>query len=236
MYHCCVHRTGSQSIRKVLAKPDVFGPRDCAPTPVVRDFRPMRKNSNYPEFRFEHPFPSERIVSPLYIGYDNFAADPKREPWRAFRRPGSSRYRCELVLLRGQVASDARQSWLATNRDHLATLDEEQGLIYSIRRLGGYGLFDALRSWIGVASSEVLLVRFEDLTGADGERLWEELLKHIDVALQPDERRTLRPAIASRRSRDANRGRRIQIPSCAKALLVTGTTISHLPSAQSSPR
>lgn len=192
VYHCCVHKTGSQWIRKVLADPDVYratGLRTYACGPRLPA---ERKNSNYPEFRFERPFPPQRIVSPLYIGYENFAAIPKLEPWRAFfvaRDPRDIVVSWYFSAARSHPTRD--NPGLRRTRDHLATLDEERGLIYGIRRLGEYGLFDALRSWIGVEGSEVLVVRFEDLTGPDAESWWERLFDHVDVELQPSERQAL---------------------------------------------
>src|SRR5919202_344423 len=76
VYHCCVHKTGSQWIRKILADPAVYrvtGLRTYACGPRLPA---DRKDRSYPEFRFERAFPQRRIVSPLYIGHESFSAIP----------------------------------------------------------------------------------------------------------------------------------------------------------------
>lgn len=192
IYHCCVNRAGSQWIRKILADPDVYrvtglrayayGPR----MPAGRDFR------SYTERRFEGAFPADRIVSPLFITYDNFAAIPKPEPWRAFFVGRDPRDIVVSWYFSSAISHNTRYNpGLRRTRDHLATLDVEQGLIYGIRRLGEFGLFDTLRTWVGLDVPEVLLFRYEDLVGAEGEHWLGRLLDHCDVALPPDERRAL---------------------------------------------
>lgn len=192
IYHCCVNRAGSQWIRKILADPDVYrvtglrayayGPR----MPAGRDYR------SYTERQFEVAFPAYRIVSPLFITYDNFAAIPKPDPWRAFSVVRDPRDLVVSWYFSSAISHNTRfNPGLQQTREHLATLDEEHGLTYSIRRLGEFGLFDTLRSWIGVDVPEVLLLRYEDLIGDDGERWFERLLDHCDVALPPGKRREL---------------------------------------------
>ena len=84
IYHCCVHKTGSQWIRKVFADPEIYrvtGLRTYAYGPRLDD---GDRNRSYPEVSFDRPFPVRRIVSPLYIPYESFVELPKPEPWRAF--------------------------------------------------------------------------------------------------------------------------------------------------------
>ena len=83
IYHCCVHKTGSQWIRKVFADPAVYratGLRTYAYGPRLDD-----GDGAAPTRDLVRPaVPRRRIVSPLYMPYDGFAALPKPEPWRAF--------------------------------------------------------------------------------------------------------------------------------------------------------
>jgi len=192
VYHCCLHKTGSQWIRKVLADPDVYratGLRTYAYAPRLPE---ERKNRGYRGLRFEAPFPRKTIVSPLYIDFEGFAAIPKPGPWRAFFVARDPR---DIVV--SWYFSSARSHPTRSNpslqrtRDHLATLSEEEGLIFTIRRLADYGLFHALRSWGDAALEGLLLLRYEDLIGAEAERWWARLLDHCDVVLEPQDRRAL---------------------------------------------
>lgn len=205
VYHCCLHKTGSQWIRKVLADPDVYrmtGLRTYAYAP--RESTP-RSDRGYADVSFDRSFPPRTLVSPLYIPYSNFAAIPKPDPWRAFFVARDPR---DIVV--SWYFSTARSHPTRSNpglqrtRDHLATIDQEQGLIHTIGRLRDHGLFDALASWIEVDAPGVLLVRYEDLVGPEAERWWDRLLDHCDVPVAGRERREL----LARYSFEALSGRR----------------------------
>jgi Sulfotransferase domain len=192
VYHCCVHKTGSQWIRKVLADPIVYratGLRTYAyqPRQAIE-----QRNRSYPQVRFDRTFPARRIVSPLYLSHDAFVAMPKPAPWRTFFVARDPR---DIVVswYFSTVASHPTNNnpGMVRTRDRLRALDEQHGLIASIEHLADYGLFEALRSWAYVDEPHVLLLRYEDLIGADAEAWWERLLEHCDVALDAHTRGSL---------------------------------------------
>jgi hypothetical protein len=192
VYHCCVHKTGSQWVRKVLADPAVYrvtGLRTYAYAPRLPGGRESR---SYPERRFDRPFPANTVVSPLYIPYQNFAQFPKPEPWRALfvgRDPRDVVVSWYFSSARSHPTRD--NPGLERTRGELAGLDIEEGLVFTIRRLEAHGLFEALGSWAGVGSLGVLTVRYEDLVGPEAEPAWARVFDHCDVRLGQAERRTL---------------------------------------------
>jgi hypothetical protein len=192
VYHCCVHKTGSQWVRKVLADPAVYrvtGLRTYAYAPRLPGGRESR---SYPERRFDRPFPANTIVSPLYIPYANFAEFPKPEPWRAVfvgRDPRDVVVSWYFSSARSHPTRD--NPGLQRARGELAALDVEEGLIFTINRLDTHGLFAALRSWANVDAPGILTIRYEDLVGPAAESAWGRLFDHCDVRLVDAERRAL---------------------------------------------
>jgi sulfotransferase family protein len=207
VYHCCVHKTGSQWIRKVLADPDVYrttGLRTFAYAPRLPS---DGKNRGYDALRFDSAFPRRTIVSPLYIDHAGFARIPKPEPWRAFFVARDPR---DVVV--SWYFSTAHSHPTASNqslqrtRERLAKMSQEEALVFTIQTLRDYGLFDALDGWVRAAEEDdaVLLVRYEELIGDAAEARWQALFEHCDVRLEPDERR----AVLDRYSFERLSGRR----------------------------
>ena len=189
VYHCCVHKTGSQWIRKVLADPVIYrrtGLRTYAP--AIRQeggFDPR----DYGDRRYPLA-PPRRIVSPLYVNYSGFANMPKPAAWRAIfvmRDPRDLVVSWYFSTLHSHPARKGLD--LESRRRALASLDEEQGLIYAIQWLAGRGLFDAVASWTdGRSGPDALILRYEDLVGPDADAWWARLLDHCDMRIDATER------------------------------------------------
>src|SRR5262249_34854695 len=84
IYHCCVHKTASQWIRGILAARETYlgcGLRTHSYQSRLPGGSDTRKIT---ERTFDRPFPTFSIVTPVYIGRENFCALPKPESWRAF--------------------------------------------------------------------------------------------------------------------------------------------------------
>jgi len=125
----------------------------------------------------------------MYITYQNFAAIPKPEAYRAIfimRDPRdiliswyfSTAYSHPIV---------SKEDKMAQNRRSLQESTLEEGLLYGIEFLNERGLFVALESWINTDTHDpnVLLVRYEDIVGTDFERFFRRIFEHCNVAL-PD--------------------------------------------------
>jgi hypothetical protein len=191
VYHCSIYRSGSQWLRRLLSDSRVYrrcglrtyGYQDKLPGRV--DERPLTERT------FERPFPSHRIVTPLYLSFENFRDLPKPAAYRAFfvyRDPRdivvSAYFLRRNTDTRGNTTED---------RNFLQAVSLEDGLIYTIDRAERRGTFDAFRSWSDAASRDpnVKLIRYEDLTGDRGFGLIQDLMAHCDVAIDPKELREL---------------------------------------------
>jgi hypothetical protein len=187
VYHCCIGRTGSQWLRRMLSDSIVYR-RSGLQTYGYQDRLPGRIDQRgLTERTFERPFPSHRIVTPLYLSFDNFRDLPKPPAYRAFfvyRDPRdivvSGYFLRRNTDTRGNTAED---------RSFLQAASLEDGLIYTIDRAERRGVFDAFRSWSDAASEDpnVKLIRFEDLTGDGGFRSIQDLMAFCDIALGPQE-------------------------------------------------
>jgi hypothetical protein len=165
VFHCCLQKTGSQWVKRILADPDVFRATGLstyqyqADMPQGHDPRPVDERS------FTEPFPTRTIVSPIYIDYENYLAIPKPETSRAFFVTRDPR---DLVVswYFSQRFSHGLMGDIGEVRGVLGDLPEPDGLSYAIRHLADFGLFAAQRSWLKADEDpDVVVVRFEDLIG-----------------------------------------------------------------------
>jgi hypothetical protein len=191
VYHCCVYRTGSQWLRRMLSDSLVYY-RSGLRTYTYQDMRRGRVDERrLTERTFERPFPAHRIVTPLYFSFENFRDLPKPSTHRAFfvyRDPRD-------VVVSGYFLRRNTDTLGNTSEDRnfLQAASLEDGLIYTIDRDERLGLFNAFRSWSDATSEDpnVTLIRYEDLTGDRGFRSIQDLMAFCDVAIGPQELREL---------------------------------------------
>lgn len=191
VYHCCIGRTASQWLRRMLSDSRVYY-RSGLRTYTYQDRLPGRIDERrLTERTFERPFPLHRIVTPLYFSFENFKDLPKPSAYRAFfvyRDPRD-------IVVSGYFLRKSTDTLgnTAEDRNFLQAASLEDGLIYSIDRAERRGVFEAFRSWTDAASENpnVKLTRYEDLTGDDSFRSIQELMSFFDVAIGPQELREL---------------------------------------------
>lgn len=178
IYHCCVHKTGSQWIRKILSDRRTFTHTGLRPyhyqSRLKKGDRRDIKDRIFPE-----PFPRKTIVSPIYINYQNFQEMPKPERYKAFfiwRDP-----RDVLVSWYFSTKISHPNKHSDVHRDHLRSVSESDGLAYGIDLLQSRGLFDALSSWQDAEDPNVMVVRYEDLVGNDAAGEFRRLFDHLEI-------------------------------------------------------
>ncbi len=186
IYHCCVHKTASQWVRKLLQDKRTYKYSGLQVYNYEQHLPGKVDPRRLTERTFEEPFPKRRIITPIYIDQPGLKRIPKPKNFRAFfvmRDPRDilvSRYFSFKVS--HPVIGD-----ISKLRDDLNTMPQEEGLGYVIDQLAKRGLFDALRSWAEVAPAdkELATFRYEDLTGASQFATWQRLYAHCDIRM-PD--------------------------------------------------
>lgn len=187
VFHCCLHKTGSQWIRRIAKDARVLkysGLKDHhyqSFMPGGHDPRPVNERS------FDEPFPERTFVTPLYIDYDNYRRIPKPESSRGFFVTRDPR---DIVVswYFSSLYSHRLMGDLSDVRGTLSDLDMPTGLRYSIRHLADFGVFDAQRSWSKSQSDPtVIVVRFEDLIGPGYLEEFRELFDHCRIPIPDDE-------------------------------------------------
>lgn len=184
VYHCCVHKTGSQWIGKILSDPFVQRHAGLKPYHYQsklyggRDPRPLQSRV------FVEPFPTATIITPLYISFENFESIPKPELYKAFfvqRDPRDILISWYFSVRYSHTPSEN----IARQRQVLSAMSFRDGILYAMDHLNHSGHFHALASWVDAPkrNPKIMLVRFEDLIGSASLHIFEVLFKHCDICL-----------------------------------------------------
>jgi hypothetical protein len=168
IYHCCVHKTGSQWLKSILADEIVTGKTGMALYTYQKNLPTKGDPRKLTERIFTEAMPENRIISPLYMDYHSYNSIPKPERYKTFfifRDP-----RDVIVSWYFSVKhSHPLMGKIPEHRKALHKLSLTDGLIYCIEYLSGFGLFATLESWLDVPGKNphVLNIRFEDMVNAN---------------------------------------------------------------------
>src|SRR5436190_15938066 len=84
IYHCCVHKTASQWILRILSAPETYRFSGLRAHAYQRELAGGADTRKVTERTFDKPFPRRTIVTPIYIDLKSFLAIPKPESFKAF--------------------------------------------------------------------------------------------------------------------------------------------------------
>jgi hypothetical protein len=192
LYHCCVHKTGSQWIRNILSDPIVYKYSGLKGYHYQSSIAGGSDSRAIGQRTFAEPFPVATIVTPLYIPFGSFATVPKPESYKGFfvmRDPRD-------ILISWYFSMRHSHTALENVRKVRETLDRmsfDDGILLAMDHLHGSGHFQVLDSWVDAPRTDpnVLLVRFEDLIGLANENVFEELFGHCDIRMPRKQLRKL---------------------------------------------
>ncbi len=176
IYHCTVHKTGSQWIKALFSDPTVY--RHSGLLPYDPRFY---KRRSLPVI------PRGRAGLALFHSYPRFEQITKPGTYRAFFVIRDPR---DIVIssyfsLRN---SHAPMGDIPEVRRTLREIPMKEGLLHVIERHSKRYLFKQLRSWAVAPSSETFrLFRYEDLTGERQLDEVDQLMRHCGIILPATE-------------------------------------------------
>lgn len=184
IFHCCTHKSASQWIMKLICDP-IITYRYTGLDHFHYQNEWMGGEDPRPYFgrRFSKTFPKNSVVSPLYIDYEGFEKIDKPKKYRGFfvyRDPRDVTVSWYFSIRNTHPTMDSGR--VSENRKKLKSLDKKEGLMYSIKYLNNYGLYDAQRSWLNSEENpRIKKVYYEKLTGKNQLERVKELLKHCKI-------------------------------------------------------
>lgn len=186
IYHCCVVKTGSQWVRGLLRDLATFRYTGLSnyhyQSRTFRGRDPRRKQTDR---YFSEPFPTGAVVTPLYIGYNNFEALPKPERYKAFMMIRDPRDILVSWYFSTRYSHIIINDHLGGARSNLNELSIPEGLRYSIHWLESEGVFEALDGWRDAPEKDpnVCIVRYEELAGENGFEAFRELFEFLEIGM-----------------------------------------------------
>lgn len=199
IFYCTIQKAGSQWIHMVLKDKRTFEYTGLEAVPY--SFVPNRiQNSLVPEAG------NKTFASRLYIDYATYIKIAKPERYKTFYVTRDPR---DIVVSWYYSVKQSHPANVLVDelRKKLNDLNEDEGLIYSIRYLASYGAFDAQRSWIGVEKDDRCIATFsyEELV-RDELGTFSAIFKHCDIEMPEDVFRSLIADYTFKKSSGRDRG------------------------------
>jgi hypothetical protein len=182
IYHCTVHKAGSQWIRKILTDKRIIEYTGLK-SYQYQSYLPEKVDTRkIIERSFKTPFPQKTIVSPIYIDFENYKNIPKPDKYKTIFVKRDPR---DLVI--SNYFSRRYSHPLNPRIRELRRMLEKStnlkiGLLTMLNWLKEDGAFEALRSWEYAKriDENVLILSYEELIGKNNQAAFERLFSHLN--------------------------------------------------------
>ena len=205
IYHCTVHKSGSQWIRNLMQDYRVYQYSGLAAHHYESHMPDGIDGRRITERVLPSIMPEGTAVSPIYSDLASYQASAKPGDYRGFFVVRDPRDVVVSWYFSARYSHRPMGRVLET-RQVLGDLPLEDGLKYAIDWLNDFGLFEAVGSWFapGALTEKERVFRYEDLNGPDGVETFRGLFAHCDIRL-PD--RVLEKLVADHSFENLSGGR-----------------------------
>jgi hypothetical protein len=188
IHHCTIHKAGSQWIKGIFSDTRIKKITGLEPYEYVKHLKEGYDKRKIHERFFDTPFPEGKVLTPLYIGYDNYRALMKPRKHRGIFVMRDPRDLVVSNYFSKKFSHPVQQNpGLLHVRQKLNEVSTEEGFKFIIDNLKRNGTFDSLRSWANAPEDDenLLVLRFEDLTGDNSIKYIKKMFEHLKI-LMPD--------------------------------------------------
>ncbi len=182
IYHCCVPKTGSQWIRRLLSDPRTYrwsGLRPVNGAELNRD-----SEGWVPVCKREKPegFQANCIVGGLFISYEKFRQMKKPEDYVAFFIVRDPRELTVSWYISTRYTHPENRR-VRKLRHAMMDMSDKEGILFAIDYWQKMGLYEILREWAKAPDQDanVRTLFFENLTGPNGFRYVREVFEYCQI-------------------------------------------------------
>jgi hypothetical protein len=207
VYHCTVHKSGSQWIRNIMQDWRVYRYSGLRAHHYESQLPGGIDTRNLTERSLPDLMPADTVVTPIYSDLDNYLQYPKRDTFRGFFVLRDPRDVVVSWYFSARFSHRPMGPDIPKARKVLADAPLSEGLRYVIDYFDDFGLFAAQRSWVDGSrlSENERVFKYEDLNGPNGLEHFRELFAHCDIRL-PD--KALRGLVADHSFENLSGGRK----------------------------
>jgi hypothetical protein len=182
IYHCCIQKSASQWIKSMLSDQVVY-------KKIHMKIHIPHKNflgADSVKDLLENPLPGNKIITPLYIDFQDFQKISKPGKYKAFfvmRDPRD-------ILISWYFStrySHPKNPSIKKRREILNAMDDDEAIAYLCKNVYNKNnpLYKAMRTWYldGKEREEIIVSRYEELVGERKINAFKQLMDHIGIEL-----------------------------------------------------